>query len=76
MNEFQEAEQVALDATIKRKKDEIKEELGALLTRLEDVEHNQIALEETIKELTPSDDLEAVKMRLNQVISTINKLAV
>ena len=56
--------------------DEIKDSLAKIAIRIEDVELKQLELDEPIKALTPSDDLEDVKRALNHVIKTLNKVAI
>ena len=76
MNEFQATEQAETNRIVQQRQTENRNELGLLLSKIEDIDNRSLQLDEVIKELTPSDDLETVKMRLNQVISVINQLAV
>jgi len=76
MNEFQATEQAETNRIVQQRQTENRNELGLLLSKIEDIDNRGLQLDEVIKELTPSDDLETVKMRLNQVISVINQLAV
>ncbi len=87
VNEFEQQEKASTLKVIKLKINEYKKSLytgGAntepsninnydeLLARVEDLESSQLKLESTMSALTPSDDLEAVKARLNQIIGLIN----
>ena len=46
---------------------------GEVLNRLDSLEHHSLVFETLLTPLTPSDDLEAVKAMLNQIIEAINK---
>ena len=46
---------------------------GEILNRLDSLEASSLVFDATLAPLTPSDDLEAVKAILNQIIGVINK---
>jgi len=45
-----------------------------IMARLEDVENNMKPMDEPIGKLTPSEDLEAVKGKVNQLIDELNRV--
>ena len=55
---------------------EIEAEVAKLVVRIEDVELKQLELEEPIRELTPSDDLEDIKRTVNHIVKALNKVAI
>jgi len=56
--------------------DDIEALVSELATRVEDIEIQQLDLEEPIRLLTPTDDLETVKTAVNHIIKALNKAAV
>ncbi len=55
---------------------DIEDTIAKLIVRVEDVELKQLELDEPIKELTPSDDLEDVKRTVNHIVKVLNKVTV
>ena len=77
-NEFELQERESTQNYVKQlvqdKFSEAMENLGIAQSQAEDSEDAIQALSEPIKELTPSDDIEKVKMIVNQVVRELNKL--
>ena len=85
LNEFELQEQESTKQVVGQRIEEIKNKLGIdreqdevtesgeVLNRLDTLEHNSIVFETLLTPLTPSDDLEAVKAMINQIIEAINK---
>ena len=48
-------------------------ELQNARDRTEDTENSQIILDEPIVSLTPSDDLERCKAKINEIVDVLNK---
>ena len=55
---------------------DIEDTIAKLIVRIEDVELKQLELEEPIKTLTPSDDLEDIKRTVNHIVKALNKVAI
>jgi len=55
---------------------ELEESVVALLTKVEDLENLQLDIPSKLVLLTPSNTLEDVKGRVNQIINIINGLSV
>ncbi len=85
LNEFELQEKESTKVVVAQRVDEIKRKLnfdkeqddvtesGEVLNRLDSLEHNALNFPSALTPLTPSDDLEAVKAMLNQIIEVINK---
>ena len=58
------------------KMDAVKERLEAILTKVEDLENNQLGYVDDLIPLTPSDDLEDVKGRVNQIMKILQRLSI
>ena len=55
---------------------DIEEVVNKIVARVEDLELKQVQLNEPIRELTPSDDLEDIKRTVNHIVKTLNKVAI
>ena len=58
------------------KMDAVNERLEAILTKVEDLENNQLGYVDDLIPLTPSDDLEDVKGRVNQIMKILQRLSI
>ncbi len=56
--------------------DKLKVTIEKLLTRVEDLENVQLDVPTKLIALRPSDTLENVKGRVNQIITILNKLSI
>lgn len=70
ISEFESAQRKAIQDIIKNKRGKKVEEAK---TRIEDVEDNLNPLNEEIVKLVPSDDLEAVKAIVNQIVDILSR---
>ncbi len=85
LNEFELQEKESTRGVVAKRVNDIKRNLnfdkeqddvtesGEILNRLDSLEHNALNFPNALTPLTPSDDLEAVKTMLNQMIEVINK---
>jgi len=85
LNEFELQENESTKTVITQKVEDIKRNLnfdkeqddvtesGEVLNRLDSLEHKSLNFPIALVPLTPSDDIEAVKALLNQIIEVINK---
>jgi len=55
---------------------ELDEKLESLLTKIEDLENNQLGYVDDLVPLTPSDNLEDVKGRVNQIMKILQRLSI
>jgi len=70
-NEFELQELNGIVGLLAKRLDSTREKLQS---RIEDVENNFKPLDEPITELTKSDDIEAMKAKINQLIKELNRM--
>ena len=56
--------------------EKLNKKLDSLLTKIEDIENNQLGYVDDLIPLTPSDDLEDVKGRVNQIMKILQRLSI
>ena len=56
------------------KKADLAKTRSEIMARLEDIENTLAPMDEPIGKLTPSEDLEAVKGKVNQLIDELNRV--